>query len=283
MTHQLSAAILGADGMLGRAFAQHAGFRDAFDVHALGRTTHDVTSESLDLSPYDLVINCAAYTAVDLAESESMRAHRINADAVANIDRCMKKDAKLVHFSTDYVFDGTARAPVATNAVVSPVNAYGLSKLGGETIAMRRANTLMLRTSWVYAPWGRNFVRTMDRLMATRDVVRVVSDQVGRPTSALCLADTTVALLAQDASGLFHATDGGQTSWHGLAAFIATQRGYDCEVQSCPSAEYPTAAKRPAYSVLDITKTEACLGRTLQPWQQAVSAVLAHPAYEAHA
>jgi dTDP-4-dehydrorhamnose reductase len=182
-----------------------------------------------------------------------------------------------VHISTDYVFDGNADTPYAVEHPRDPVNAYGRSKAVGE-VALEQgpAPFLCVRTSWLYAPWGHNFVRTMLRLTAERDTLKVVDDQRGRPTSATHLAATTRQLLAADARGTFHVTDGGECTWHGLAKEIARQAsspGETCDVQPCTTADFPRPAPRPAYSVLDLSKAEAIVG-PMRVWKQSLKDVI---------
>ena len=233
----------------------------------------------------DVVVNAAAYTAVDLAESEREAAWRVNAEAPGVLARaCASRDALLVHYSTDYVFDGTGSRPYREDDPTAPLGAYGESKLAGENeIRAAGARHLILRTAWVYAAHGKNFLRTMLRLGSERDTLRVVADQVGSPTSAGLIADTTARLLAMPdiAQGVRHLTSSGETSWHGFATAIFTnarelgllERMPDVEPIS--TSQYPTPARRPSYSVLDNTLIAKELGTTLPPWQVELQRVLA--------
>ncbi len=209
----------------------------------------------------DIVVNAAAYTAVDRAEDDAEAAFRANAVAPREIaEACTARDALLVHYSTDYVFDGTATRPYREDDPTSPLGVYGASKLAGEQ-AIQASGTrhLIFRTAWVYAAHGRNFLLTMLRLARERDELRVVADQVGTPTSAALIADSTAAALAGNpgASGLWHLTATGSTSWHGFAEAIVQQgfsRGLIASqprVVAIESSEFPTRAARPVYSVLD--------------------------------
>lgn len=233
----------------------------------------------------DVVVNAAAHTAVDAAETEAEVAWRVNAHAPAEIaGACASLGASLVHYSTDYVFDGQAEHPYREDAPTSPLGVYGASKLAGEVaIVASGAEHLILRTAWVYALHGRNFLRTMLRLGAERDVLRVVADQVGSPTPAPLIAETTARLLAlaQPTRGIRHLTASGQTSWHGFAVAIfeeAVQRGLlprAPRVEPIPTSEYPTPAQRPAYSVLDGARLAADLGAPLQDWRTGLAETLA--------
>jgi dTDP-4-dehydrorhamnose reductase len=273
-------ALIGSQGMLGRAFVEALSGRVArLATHA--RPDLDLAApgslERVFADAPDWVINCAAYTAVDRAEEEEPLATRINGDAprlLAHLARA--HGTKLVHFSTDYVFGGDASAPYSTDAPIAPINAYGRSKAEGER-ALREEHPsghLLIRTSWVYAPWGANFVRTIARLARERETIRVVADQRGRPTSAAGLAATTMALMAADARGTFHATDEGECSWYELACAIVRATDARCRVEPCGSDEFPRPAKRPAYSVLDLSRTHAAVGEGRR-WQDAVSSALA--------
>ena len=193
---------------------------------------------------------------------------------------CRRAGARLVHFSTDYVFNGTATTPYPTDGRRDPVNAYGRSKAVGERLLEASGcRYLLIRTSWLYAPWAKNFVRTIAELARKRDSLRVVSDQRGRPTSAEGLAASTLALIgkteAASSSALtFHVTDGGECSWFEFAREIVARVAPTCQVVACPAAEYPRPARRPAYSVLDLAPAEALLG-PLRPWREALADVLA--------
>ena len=224
----------------------------------------------------DVVVNAAAYTAVDLAESEREMAWRVNAEAPGVLARaCASRDALLVHYSTDYVFDGAGSRPYREDDPTAPLGVYGESKLAGEKeIRASEARHLILRTAWVYAAHGKNFLRTMLRLGSERETLRVVSDQVGSPTSAGLIADTTARLLAMPGipEGVRHLTSSGETSWHGFATAIfayAREQGLLARVpnvEPISTREYPTPAKRPAYSVLDGTRLAMDLGESRPEW-----------------
>lgn len=270
--------VTGARGMLGRAVVSLLQQRDIPHV-AMGRDQLDITrpeSVHAGLTPgTGVVINCAAYTDVDGAEREPDAAHALNETGVSVLaNRCRELGAVLVHYGTDYVFDGDATQPYEVSRSLAPINAYGRSKAGGETaLANSGAQYLHLRTSWLYAPWGKNFVRTISRLGSERPTLRVVNDQRGRPTSAEALAETTLALLERDARGIMHATDGGECTWFEFAQAIVGGLELPARVEPCTSAEFPRPARRPFYSVLDLTATEALVG-PMRPWQSCLSDVL---------
>jgi dTDP-4-dehydrorhamnose reductase len=227
-----------------------------------------------------LVVNAAAYTAVDRAEQEPDAARRANALAPAALAAaCRARDALLVHYSTDYVFDGTGDRPLREDDPTTPLGAYGRSKLEGErAIARSGCRHLILRTAWVYALHGHNFLRTMLRLGSERDVLRVVADQCGSPTPAWLIADATARILQQGvaASGVRHLVAGGRTSWHGFAEEIFAQaqaRGLLARVprvEAIATSQYPTPAPRPAWSVLDAGRVAAEYGLRLPDWRQAL-------------
>jgi len=238
----------------------------------------------LDATQPTRVINAAAYTAVDKAESEPAAAQAANAETPGAIARwCAAHDVPLVHYSTDYVFDGSGTRPYRPDDATAPLGVYGASKLAGEE-AIREAGGrhLIFRTAWVYAAHGQNFLRTMLRVGAERDVLRVVADQIGTPTPAALIADVTTQILHSDAeaSGTWHLTATGETSWHRFAEAIfdgAVERDLIARaptVEAITTADYPTPAKRPAYSRLDTTTLERDFGIALPDWQAALGDVL---------
>lgn len=267
--------------MLGRAFrellaARRLAFRPAdvqeLDILDLRAVRRDVTRD------VKTVINCAAWTDVDGAETHEAQAHAVNEEGVANLARvCHEVGATLVHYSTDYVFDGLADRPYAVDRPRAPVSAYGRSKAGGEAAiehwASRGLESLVIRTSWLYAPWGKNFVRTIAAAAKTKPQLRVVNDQRGRPTSAEHLARWTMYLLDLHTRGVRHVTDGGECTWFEFARAIAAAVNPSCRVDPCTTSEYPRPAKRPAYSVLDLSLTERALGPAPR-WEDHLADVL---------
>lgn len=235
----------------------------------------------------DVVVNAAAYTAVDRAENERDAAFRANAEAPAALaDACLARDALLLHYSTDYVFNGHGTRPYREDDPTDPLGVYGASKLAGEeAIRAGGCRHAILRTAWVYAAHGHNFLRTMLRLGRERDSLRVVADQVGTPTPAWLIADVTAQLLSRAGadSGTWHLTASGQTSWHGFAEAIfagAVERGLlprAPRVEPIATAEYPTPAQRPGYSVLDTARLRATLSIELPEWGVGLRRVLGDP------
>jgi len=255
--------VTGAGGQLGKALVAAAppGVRvAALDRRALDIANPDAIVDAIDRHAPELVINAAAYTAVDRAETEEDNAMRANGDAVGHLAAaCAAKAARLIHISTDYVFDGTASTPYRSDAPTAPLSAYGRSKLAGER-QMRgdgRGDGLIVRTSWVYAAGGGNFVSTMLRLMAEREELRVVADQVGTPTHAASLARALWQMASSNAEGIVHWTDAGAASWYDFAEAIRDEALANglltraATVIPIPTAEYPTPARRPAYALLD--------------------------------
>lgn len=270
--------LIGDRGMLGRAFRElfsrtlraYEGF-DLPDFDA----AEPAQVAGLFSKPWSALINCAAYTNVDAYESNEQAAMRGNATAPQVLaDACKRAGIPLVHFSTDYVFSGQASAPYPVDAPMQPLGAYGRTKAAGENaIRQSAAEHLILRTSWLYAPWANNFVRTMAKLTRDKPSLKVVNDQRGRPTSAEHLAQSALALLDQKARGTFHVTDGGECTWYEFTVAIAHKLGRGCDIQPCTTAEFPRPAPRPAYSVLDLTKTEALLG-PMPAWRDNLASVL---------
>lgn len=232
----------------------------------------------------DVVVNAAAYTAVDRAESEPDAAFRVNALAPGAIAQaCAAPGALLLHYSTDYVFDGSASRPYREDDVTAPPGVYGASKLAGEeAIRASGARHAILRTAWVYAAHGRNFLHTMLRLARERDELRVVGDQVGAPTSAAWIADASARILAHGVptSGTWHLVAAGETSWHGFAEAIMDEALAAGLLRRTPrvlpiaTADYPTPARRPAYSVLDVAKLRRDFGIVPPDWRDGLRAVV---------
>ncbi|MCF7749394.1 dTDP-4-dehydrorhamnose reductase [Bacillus subtilis subsp. subtilis] len=239
----------------------------------------------LDRVRPDVVVNAAAYTAVDRAEEERDAAWRANAEAPGIIARwCAAAGVPLVHYSTDYVFDGQGPRPYREDDATAPLGVYGASKLAGEEdIRAAGGRHLIFRTAWVYAPHSANFLRTMLRVGADRDVLRVVADQIGTPTPAALIADVTAQALqhAGGLSGTWHLTAAGETSWHGFAEAIFAEAVASGKLARAPkveaitTADYPTPAKRPAYSHLDVSKLESDFGIALPSWQNGLKQVIA--------
>ena len=233
------------------------------------------------------IVNAAAYTAVDAAEAEPELAFRVNcAGAALLADTAARHGIPFIQVSTDFVFDGSKRAPYREDDVPAPLNVYGASKLASETAVLKACpGAAVIRTSWVYSPYGNNFVRTMLRLSETQPVVRVVDDQRGTPTSAADLAAAVLAIVERlrspngcDDAGIYHLAGDGETNWHGFAAAIfasLARRGRRvAELQAITTAEYPTPALRPTNSCLESSKAERVFGVRLAPWRSSLEACL---------
>jgi dTDP-4-dehydrorhamnose reductase len=243
----------------------------------------------LDTLTPDVIVNAAAHTAVDKAESEPALAQAINAEAPAALAQwAAAHDAWLVHYSTDYVFDGSGSQPRDESAATGPLSVYGRTKLAAEqAIAASGCHHLILRTSWVYAARGGNFARTRLRLAAERDMLQVIADQVGAPTGAELLADVTAhalrgALADPALAGLYHCVAAGETTWHGYAKYVLEQaqalghtlKAGPAQVAPTTTACYPTPAQRPLNSRLDTSRLQAAFGLKLPPWQHGVTRML---------
>jgi len=269
--------VIGHLGMLGTDLMSVLAERDASGVD---RPNIDITvASSVDdaVTGYDVVVNCAAYTAVDDAESHEAIAHAVNADGPANIARaCARTGARMVHISTDYVFAGTATEPYSEDSPLDPRSAYGRTKAAGEqqVRAIRPNDSLILRTAWLYGAHGPNFVRTMMGLEASRDTLDVVNDQRGQPTWARDLAARIVASVdANIAPGVYHATSSGDTTWFGLTRRIFDKLGADPErVRPTTTDAFPRPAPRPRYSVLGHRGWEAAGLSPLPHWSDALDA-----------
>jgi len=231
----------------------------------------------------DVIVNAAAYTAVDQAESEQDLAHAINARAPGVLgEEAARCGALLVHYSTDYVFDGSKSAPYVEDDTPNPLSAYGRSKLEGErAVQASGCRHIILRTTWIYAARGKNFLLTILRLAAERPELRVVDDQYGAPTSAPSITDATATIIrsvagGNDATGVFHLTAAGRTTWHEFATLIvASMPPPRPAVLAIPSSEFPTAARRPANSCLDNSRLSATFGIRLRDWREEAQRVLA--------
>jgi dTDP-4-dehydrorhamnose reductase len=268
----VSTVIVGAKGMLGRALREALLAKGVspveVDIQEIDITDPDSVERVLGAHAAKRVINSAAYTAVDAAEGDEATAAKVNGEGPRHLAAwCKENGAVLVHYSTDYVFAGNASEPYRVDQTLSPLGAYGRTKaLGEEAIRAAGGEHLILRTSWLYAPWANNFVRTIHKLSKERPQLKVVNDQRGRPTSAEHLARTTLALLDAKARGTLHVTDGGECTWFEFAQEIVRITGHNCDVAPCTTAEFPRPAPRPAYSVLDLGPTEALVG-AMPSWQ----------------
>ena len=282
--------ICGASGMLGSHFKRFIEEKNisfiANDYQDIDITKLDAVSDFVRIQKITHVINCAAYTQVDKAENEPKEAYLINAMGPHNLGiACRRHSARLIHFSTDYVFDGAGRYPYKEEHDCAPVSAYGMSKWAGEVKLLEEyERACIIRTSWLFGIPGKNFVNSMLKLMAEKEELRVVSDQVGRPTYCQDLVEATMNLL--DEEGIFHFANGQETSWYHFAKEIhkqALELGYPLQVKSIQpitTKEYPTPAKRPVYSTLSTKKIEALLGKEPRSWILALTDYL--EAYKKH-
>jgi dTDP-4-dehydrorhamnose reductase len=276
----MRALVTGADGMLGTAVVP--ALRAAgFDAVGLTRAELDVTEPDAvdrcfeDVQPH-AVIQCAAYTAVDAAETHENEAFQINSEGAGTVARaCQRLGSWFVYPSTDYVFSGISERPYLPDDPVAPLNAYGRSKAAGEDAARAARHSIIVRTSWLYGAGGPNFVDTIRRLSRERERLEVVDDQVGRPTWTGTLANVFIRLLKGGASGTFHATDGGApVTWFGLAKKICELTGSAPGIVPITAASLDRAATRPSYSVLDCSATEEVLGANLPDWETTLTAYL---------
>ncbi|MCG8415087.1 MAG: dTDP-4-dehydrorhamnose reductase [Pseudomonadales bacterium] len=258
--------------------------RQCVDVNDLDLTNHPALTDYLDQLEPVVIVNAAAYTAVDRAEEEQGSAFRVNEQVVADLASwCKSSSAALYHISTDFVFDGKADSPYATDSATNPVSVYGASKLAGEQQlqALLPDSSTIVRTSWLYSEYGNNFVKTMLRLMGEKDSLGIVADQIGSPTSTHSLVNILFRCIESRAFGIFHWSDGDEISWYDFAAAIQ-QAGIEfglleeaIPLNRLTTAEYPTPAARPAYSVLDRSKTIALLDETPNSWREELFRVVA--------
>ena len=273
--------ITGANGQLGEALQHLPKSVEAnyifTDIASLDITCEHLVDEFFAQRDIDIVVNCAAYTAVDNAEENEAQADDINHKAVAYLARkCAERGAALIHISTDYIFSGEANAPYTEDIAPVPLNAYGRTKWAGErAIAESGCGAVILRTSWLYSEYGGNFCKRMRELTATRPEVKVVADQVGTPTYAGDLAKAIVAIIESGQYtkyGTYNFSNEGECSWYDFACEIARQSGNDgCKITPCATADYPTKAVRPRYSVLDKSKIKATFGIAIPEWQESLA------------
>jgi dTDP-4-dehydrorhamnose reductase len=281
--------VTGAHGQLGKEI-------QAISIHYPAFRFLFLSKEDLQLDQFESVkkyfdtihpawcINCAAYTAVDRAETEKELAMRINGDAVGYLAGiCKLFNTKLIHISTDYVFDGTAVTPYNENHATNPVNYYGQTKLEGEKLCFgNNPESIIIRTSWVYSEFGNNFVKTMMRLMKERASLNVVNDQVGSPTYAADLAKLILDIIGKSEEengawkpGIFHYSNQGVISWYDFAVAIKDMTGSNCNIHAIPTSSYPTPAARPAYSVFNKEKIKDTYGIHIPEWKDSLKLCIA--------
>jgi len=280
--------ITGANGQLGWELGQLAAAYPAFEFVLVDRNQLDLsfpeTFEKIiqTIAP-DCIVNTAAYTAVDKSETEKELSYTVNATAVqALASICKNLAIPFITYSTDYVFDGEATQPYTISTKVDPVNYYGSTKAAGETMAMEaNEDTIIIRTSWVFSSHGNNFVKTMMRLMKERAQLNIVADQKGRPTYAKDLAIVTMQMMeamnaGKSIKGVYHFVNQGETTWFDFAATIKAFAGLDCALNPIETKDFPSPAKRPAYSVLDTTKIEHDLAIDIRHWEDAIKDCMNH-------
>ncbi|HLP95301.1 MAG TPA: dTDP-4-dehydrorhamnose reductase [Saprospiraceae bacterium] len=287
--------VIGANGQLGQCFQQAAlscpditfQFKSSAELDITRFAAVSKTIQSLAAQyPKLWVINCAAYTAVDKAESEPDQARRVNVQGVRNLARiCASLELPLVHFSTDYVYHSKQNTPFIETDSVHPVGVYAKTKLAGERAALQQhpTKTMVIRTSWVYSGFGNNFVKTMLRLGAERPMLRVVWDQIGSPTYAPDLADaviqiydqvTTGKMAVESIGGIWHYANEGVASWYDLADAVFEYEQLGCKLEPITTQEYPTPARRPPFSVLDKSKIKSAFGLEIPHWRTSLQKCL---------
>ncbi len=276
----MSTLVTGASGQLGSAIRALATELVFTDREMLDITDKDALDSFFDKHKIDAVVNCAAYTAVDGAESESEQAYLINSEALKNLaEICKKRGAKLIHISTDYVFDGKNYKPYSEEDKTNPQNVYGKSKLMGEKEMLSTApkNSCIIRTSWVYGEYGKNFLKTMLRLGMEKESLGVVFDQIGTPTYAGDLAGAILEILPKLENAtpqIYHYSNEGVCSWYDFAKEIMDLSKLDCKVNPIETHEYPTPAIRPHFSVLNKSKIKKEFGVTIPYWKDSLKLCL---------
>jgi dTDP-4-dehydrorhamnose reductase len=271
--------VTGANGQLGSELKELASDYSQFEWVFADRSVLDLSdlgsiSNVLDTIQPQIIINCAAYTAVDRAETETQLADVLNHQAVGILAQwSANHNCRLVHVSTDYVFDGNSSAALTEEAPTGAINFYGQTKLAGEQVCLREnPDAIVIRTSWVYSRFGNNFVKTMSRLMQERDSLNVVNDQIGSPTYAADLAKAILTIITHPhwQAGIYHYSNEGEISWHEFAIAIQEIGGFDCAVSGIPSSDYPTPAQRPHYSLLDKSKITTTFGVVVPGYRESL-------------
>jgi dTDP-4-dehydrorhamnose reductase len=271
--------VTGANGQLGSELKELSSHYSQFEWVFADRSVLDLSnlesiSKVLDTIQPQIIINCAAYTAVDKAETETELADVLNHQAVGVMALwSASHDCRLVHVSTDYVFDGNSNVALTEEAPTGPINVYGQTKLAGEQACLREnPDAIVIRTSWVYSRFGNNFVKTMSRLMQERDSLTIVNDQIGSPTYAADLAQVILTIITHSnwQAGIFHFSNEGEISWYEFAVAIQEIGGFDCALSGIPSSDYPTPAQRPHYSLLDKSKITTTFGVVVPVYRESL-------------
>ena len=276
--------VTGANGQLGQCFRAVAQEFPEQQLIFAQKAEADITvpksyNSIYQKRPFDGIINCAAYTQVDKAENEPSLAHRINVSGTKNIiDFAQKKALSVIHFSSDYVFDGLSSKPYLEDSITHPVNTYGYSKLQGEEIIkMASCPHIIIRLSWLFSPFGENFVKTILKLSKMKKTIQVVNDQYGRPTYGIDLARTVLSNITKpnffDFNSYNYAMQG-TTTWFDIASKILTIKKSTCQIKSCSTAEYPTLAKRPKHSILETKRIEKHLSLNIPSWEDSLKRCL---------
>lgn len=278
----LNILVTGSNGQLGSEIRlpshQTSHYFTFIDIQELDLTSAQLIESYLNQNKFDIIVNCAAYTAVDLAEQNSELAYKINFEAVKFIaDFCLRKHIRLIHISTDYVFDGSGNSPISEASLTNPLSVYGKSKLECDNyIQTFLKDYYILRTAWVYSTFGKNFVKTIAGLAKERDSLNVIYDQIGSPTYARDLALTILQIIENIASrendfpGLYHYSNEGVTSWYDFATFIVDFYKFPCKVIPIKTEQYKTLAVRPKFSVLSKEKTKTILKIEIPHWHQSL-------------
>ena len=273
--------VIGAKGQLGQSFQYWAPYFPEFEFFFKDHLQLDLLDyhqlhQYFTSTPTDIVINCVAYTAVNQAEDEPKIAHQLNVVAIESLCQLSKTlGFKLIHFSTDYVFDGTASEPYKESDPLKPIGVYGQTKADGEAVMYSsRVDGWVIRTSWLFSPYRKNFVKTIFSLLQNKDEINVVADQTGSPTYALDLAAAILKALKKNpifnGVNIYHFTNSGHTTWHGLAIAIQNQINTNCKINPVNSVDYPTKASRPKYSVLSCEKIKKEFNLNPQLWESAL-------------
>ena len=277
--------VTGANGQLGKELQKIAASYSQFEFIFLSKKDLPIHHFKMLRDYFSVyhpayLINCAAYTAVDRAEQEKILAFQVNAEAVGVLAAiCKENNTKFIHISTDYVFDGKASEPYKEDSLTNPQTVYGASKLEGEKEALKYdPDSIIIRTSWVYSEYGKNFVRTMLKLMKEKEEINVVNDQVGSPTYAGNLAEVIMQIISTGKwiPGIYHFCNKGIISWYEFAFAIKELTGSNCKINPISTSGYPTPAKRPAYSVLNTSKVNETFDIQLKNWKESLTACLSH-------